>query len=84
MSCPLEPPVRLRFWGGERTIVKRDAMLVRITTDNGMRGYGPGPATEEAQRAIVDKVRPRLVGREASKWAKLRRSAGVEIGRAHV
>ncbi len=30
------------FHGGERTILKRDAMIVRVTTDTGLRGFAPG------------------------------------------
>ena len=33
--------VKLNYYGGERTILKRDAMLVRIEADNGLVGYGP-------------------------------------------
>jgi len=31
----------LPFWGGERTILKRDAMLIRVTADNGDGPVGP-------------------------------------------
>src|SRR5947209_18135628 len=37
MSCPLPEPLHLPFWGGERTILKRDAMLIRVTADNGLQ-----------------------------------------------
>ncbi len=50
MSFPMPEEVRLPFWGGLRTIVKRDAMLIRISTDTELVGYAPGPAHE---RAIV-------------------------------
>jgi hypothetical protein len=33
LSCPLPSPLKLPFWNGERTILKRDAMLIRVTTD---------------------------------------------------
>jgi L-alanine-DL-glutamate epimerase-like enolase superfamily enzyme len=64
MSCPLPEPLRLPFWGGERTILKRDAMLIRVTMDNGVRGYAPGPAHEGAARRIRETVRPSLVGKD--------------------
>lgn len=51
------------FWGGERTIVKRDAMLIRVETDRGVIGHGPGPASEPAQRAIETAVAPFLEGK---------------------
>ena len=41
MSCPLPEPLRLPFWGGERTILKRDAMLIRVKADNGLIGTRP-------------------------------------------
>jgi hypothetical protein len=46
MSCPLPEPLKLPFYGGERTILKRDAMLIRVKADNGLTGYAPGPAHE--------------------------------------
>ena len=58
MSCPLERPLKLEFHGGERTILKRDAMLIRIETDKGLVGYAPGPASEIAQAAIEKTVAP--------------------------
>ena len=48
MSCPLPQPLQLTFWNGERTILKRDAMILRVTSDTGLRGYAPGPAHERA------------------------------------
>ena len=44
LSCPLPQPLKLTFWNGERTILKRDAMILRVTSDTGLRGYAPGPA----------------------------------------
>lgn len=65
MSYPMPKPVRLLFYGGERTILKRDAMLIRIQTDKGLTGYAPGPASEAAQAAIENIIAPFLEGREA-------------------
>jgi hypothetical protein len=48
MSCALPAPLRLPFWGGERTILKRDAMLIRVKADSGLVGYAPGLAHERA------------------------------------
>ena len=53
MSYVLPEPLKLTFWGGERTILKRDAMLVKISTDGGLVGYGPGAGSEAAQKEIV-------------------------------
>ncbi|MGH9313297.1 MAG: mandelate racemase/muconate lactonizing enzyme family protein [Vicinamibacterales bacterium] len=71
LSCPLPEPLRLPFWGGERTILKRDAMFIRITTDTGLRGYAPGPADERAHRAIHDEIRPFLEGKDPRRWNEL-------------
>lgn len=68
LSCPLPEPLTLPFWGGERTILKRDAMVVRITTDTGLRGYGPGPAHERAAREIRDSIGPFLCGKDPRRW----------------
>jgi L-alanine-DL-glutamate epimerase-like enolase superfamily enzyme len=64
MSCPLAEPLKLPFWNGERTILKRDAMLIRITGDGGLRGYAPGPAHERALREIREVIGPFLQGRD--------------------
>ena len=48
MSYGFPKPVELPFVGGHRTILKRDAMLIRVKADNGLVGYAPGPAHEDA------------------------------------
>ncbi len=63
MSYPLPEPVELRFHGGQRTILKRDAMLIRVDADNGLTGWAPGPASERAHGIIRDCVAPFLEGR---------------------
>ena len=42
-------PIKLNYYGGERTIMKRDAMLIRVETDKGIVGYAPGQGSERAQ-----------------------------------
>lgn len=69
MSCPLPEPLRLPFHGGERTILKRDAMIIRVVTDGGLVGYAPGPAHERAAREIHDTIGPWLDGRNPRDWA---------------
>src|SRR3954452_4264411 len=64
MSHPFAEPLRLPFWAGERTILKRDAMLIRIQADNGLAGYAPGPAHERAAREIRDVIGPWLAGKD--------------------
>jgi L-alanine-DL-glutamate epimerase-like enolase superfamily enzyme len=63
LSYPLPEPIRLPFWGGERTIVKRDAMFIRVETDNGLVGYAPGAGHERGQREIEQVIAPFLTGR---------------------
>lgn len=70
-SYPMPEPVRLKFWGGRRTILKRDAMLIRVTTDTGLNGYAPGPAHERAHREIKQVIRPFLLGKDPRRWQEL-------------
>jgi L-alanine-DL-glutamate epimerase-like enolase superfamily enzyme len=63
LSYPLPEPIRLSFFGGERTILKRDAMVIRVAADNGLVGYAPGPGSERAQEAIENTVAPFLTDR---------------------
>ena len=58
-----ETPIKLDYYGGERTILKRDAMLIRIETDKGIVGYAPGQGSDRAKQAIEDVVAPFLIGR---------------------
>ncbi|MGD1071180.1 MAG: mandelate racemase/muconate lactonizing enzyme family protein [Bryobacteraceae bacterium] len=62
LSFPLPQPVRLAFYGGERTVVKRDAMLIRVKVSSGLVGYAPGPASQRAYDSIRDVIRPFLEG----------------------
>jgi L-alanine-DL-glutamate epimerase-like enolase superfamily enzyme len=63
LSYPLPEPLKLTYEGGERTILKRDAMLVRVEADNGLIGYGPAPGTEIAKTSIDQVIAPFLTGR---------------------
>jgi L-alanine-DL-glutamate epimerase-like enolase superfamily enzyme len=63
LSYPFPDPLRLSYYGGERTIVKRDAMLVRISSDSGLVGYAPGQATQQAKHVIDRLIAPFLTGR---------------------
>ena len=58
------------FYGGERTILKRDAMLIRVTADNGLKGFAPGPAHVPAQNDINGKIQSLLIGRDVSNIVK--------------
>jgi L-alanine-DL-glutamate epimerase-like enolase superfamily enzyme len=68
LSCPLPTPLVMPFHGGERTILKRDAMLIRVTTDTGLRGFAPGPAHEDAATQIRDVIAPFLDDRDPREW----------------
>jgi L-alanine-DL-glutamate epimerase-like enolase superfamily enzyme len=63
LSYPFREPIELDYYGGHRTILKRDAMLIRIAADNGLVGYGPGQGSEKAQRIIQEVVGPFLEGK---------------------
>ena len=63
LSYPFAEPIRLPFFGGERTLVKRDAMFIRVATDAGLVGYAPGPGSRSAQQAIEETIAPFLEGR---------------------
>jgi L-alanine-DL-glutamate epimerase-like enolase superfamily enzyme len=63
LSYPFPEPIRLPFHGGERTMLKRDAMLIRVETDDGLVGYAPGPGSERAQKVIESTIAPFLEGR---------------------
>ena len=71
LSCPLPQPLKLEFHGGERTILKRDAMLIRVSTDMGITGYAPGPAHERAAREVAETVGPFLEGADPLAWSSL-------------
>jgi L-alanine-DL-glutamate epimerase-like enolase superfamily enzyme len=62
LSFPFADPIRLPFYGGERTILKRDALLIRVETTTGVTGYAPGPASEFIYNCIRNTVAPFLEG----------------------
>jgi L-alanine-DL-glutamate epimerase-like enolase superfamily enzyme len=83
LSCPLPQPLQLTFWNGERTILKRDAMILRVTSDTGLRGYAPGPAHERAAKEIRDYLAPFLVGRDPLKWAEFKFKGDLELTKTY-
>lgn len=83
MSYALPEPSRMPFWGGERTIVKRDAMLIRVKTDTGLTGYAPGPAHERAQKEIHEIIRPFLMGKDPRQWAEIKFIGELEITKTY-
>src|SRR5437879_1087150 len=63
LSYRFPEPIRLTYYGGERTIVKRDAMLIAVEADNGLIGYAPGEGSETSQGIIELTIAPFLEGR---------------------
>jgi L-alanine-DL-glutamate epimerase-like enolase superfamily enzyme len=63
LSYRLPEPLKLIYYGGERTILKRDAMLIRVETASGVVGYAPGQGSVKAQSTINDVIAPFLTGR---------------------
>ena len=64
LSCPMPDPVELPFHGGKRTIYKRDALYVKVTTEGGLSGYGPGAASEATAKLVNQCFPEILLGRE--------------------
>src|SRR5688500_17573015 len=63
LSYPFDEPLKLFYFGGERTILKRDAMLIRVETDKGLTGYAPGQPTERAKKLVELEIGSFLAGR---------------------
>jgi len=78
-SYQMPEPIRLKFWAGRRTILKRDAMLIRITTDSGLTGYAPGPAHERADREIKQTIGPFLIGKDPRRRLEFGFTAEIEV-----
>jgi L-alanine-DL-glutamate epimerase-like enolase superfamily enzyme len=63
LSYILPQPLKLPYYGGDRTIVKRDSMLIRVETASGLVGYAPGQGSPKAKAAIDSVIAPFLTGR---------------------
>jgi L-alanine-DL-glutamate epimerase-like enolase superfamily enzyme len=79
MSYPMPGEIRMPFWGGVRTILKRDAMLIKVSCDNGLVGYGPGPAHERAAVEIKEQIAPFLVGKDPRKWKSFKFTGNADL-----
>jgi L-alanine-DL-glutamate epimerase-like enolase superfamily enzyme len=63
LTFPFAEPLKLQYYGGERVIYKRDAMLIRVFNDQGRIGYAPGQGSESARDLILNVIGPWLVGK---------------------
>lgn len=72
LSYPFDEPLRLQYFGGERTILKRDAMLIRVESDNGLVGYAPGQGSERARSVVENTIAPFLLDRNLADCDALR------------
>lgn len=61
LSYPFPEPIRLPYFGGERTLFKRDAMVIRVETENGLIGYAPGQGSERARQIVNDTIAAFLI-----------------------
>ena len=83
VTCPLPEPLVLPFYGGVRSVLKRDAMYIRVTADNGLAGFAPGPAHERAAREICEVICPFLEGREPSAWPSFDFQGDLELTKTY-
>lgn len=83
MSCPFKEPIPLPFFGGLRTVLKRDAMLIRVSTDSGISGFAPGPAHVRAAREIDTVIGPFLEGRDPADWREFGFRAALETQKTY-
>lgn len=63
LSYPFPEPIHLHYYGGQRLLYKRDAMVVRVETDNGLVGYAPGQGSERARDTVNETIAPFLTGK---------------------
>lgn len=72
LSYPFEAPIDLPYYGGKRTLFKRDAMVIRVETDAGVTGYAPGQGAERARQAIDEVIAPFLADKSLGEIEALR------------
>jgi L-alanine-DL-glutamate epimerase-like enolase superfamily enzyme len=72
LSFPFPEPLRLTCHAGERMLLKRDALLVRVSTGDGLLGYAPARPDLETKQLIDRVIAPFLTGRALSDPDSLR------------
>lgn len=83
MSFAMPDPVELPFRGGVRTILKRDALLIKVQTDIGLSGYAPGPAHERAAREINTTISSFLAGKDPRQWQSFKFTGNPDIQKTY-
>lgn len=83
VSCPLPEPLVLPFYGGVRTVLKRDAMYIRVSADNGLTGFAPGPAHERALHEIQEIISPFLEGLDPADWSSFTFKGDLELTKTY-
>ena len=83
VSCPLPEPLVLPFYGGVRTILKRDAMYIRVSADNGLTGFAPGPAHERALHEIQEIISPFLERLDPTDWSSFTFKGDLELTKTY-
>jgi L-alanine-DL-glutamate epimerase-like enolase superfamily enzyme len=58
-------------------------MLIRVTTDTGLKGYAPGPAHERAAREIKDVIAPFLDGKDPRRWQEFAFQGELELTKTY-
>src|SRR6185436_5296551 len=58
---------------------KRDAMLIKVSTDRGLTGYSPGPAFERAHDEINTTIRKFLTGKDPLQWKQFNFTGDPEL-----
>jgi L-alanine-DL-glutamate epimerase-like enolase superfamily enzyme len=75
--------IALPFWGGVRTILKRDAMIIKVSTDTKLVGYAPGPAFERAAIEIETTIKDFLSGKDPLQWRQFNFTDNTEIQKTY-
>jgi len=83
MSFPMPEEIALPFWGGVRTILKRDAMLIKVSTDTGLYGFAPGPAFEKAAHDIETIIKNFLTGKDPLEWRHFNFTGDLDVRKTY-